>query len=514
MDIRITQSVPSLEKSNVGVPMADAGAITAPYRALHSVGQAISGIGEQMANYDIQRQRLHDDAEIARMRIQVEELDSAIQDEIAKAEPKKWDKISKDAWREHRSSIKWDELGLTKGARTRAEIDLEASESRSLTRVQTQLNVAMIQKDNAALRASAEKFARNGDTENALAEVQKMNLSPEQKEKAERQVLEKGDYEGALEELRLVGDNIEDAIDFLKTLDDKVDGEYTNYEHLTPEGRRSVRGAAERAVTQAQTLFHNELLLGIQKGDIEDPQKVMDWKESGRLTAGQAKNYINAYHGTKNVFSPTDHAGLRRKIGAYDPSQDTEGVEYSTLLGEIVGYPERVVTDLRNELNARSKPSPEGVEKRRVGDRLSNLFTNGFFSGGYKPGSTELQNEDDLLEANQKYLRIQEKADELLELYPQKPASEIMDMLFSEGGEGESIVVERATVILDSMGKPVSQLRNQQKAARQSYFRSLQSTYPKLRENMTVREATQAASGEKGLTAREMQRIRHYYDSK
>lgn len=511
MDIRITQSVPSLEKSNVGVPMADAGAITAPYRALHSVGQAISGIGEQMANYDIQRQRLHDDAEIARMRIQVEELDSAIQDEIAKAGPEKWDKISKDAWKHHRSSIKWDELGLTKGARTRAEIDLEASESRSLTRVQTQLNVAMIQKDNAALRASAEKFARNGDTENALAEVQKMNLSPEQKEKAERQVLEKGDYEGALEELRLVGDNIEDAIDFLKTIDDKVDGEYTNYEHLTPEGRRSVRGAAERAVTQAQTLFHNELLLGIQKGEIADPHQVMDWKESGRLTAGQAKNYINAYHGTKNVFSPTDHAGLRRKIGAYDPSQDTDGVEYSTLLGEIVGYPERVVTDLRNELNDRSKPLAEGVEKRRVSDRLSHLFSNGFFSSGQGPADLS---EEELLEANQKYLRIQEKADELAQRYPQKPASEIMDMLFSEGGEGESMVVERASGLINDMRKPVSQRRNQEKAARQSYFRSLQSTYPKLREDMTVREATRAASGEKGLTAQEMQRIRHYYDSK
>ena len=491
---------------------ANAQALSAPYAALQQAGQEVQRSAQVAASYAHERRRLQDNAGIARLRIQSAELESSIQDKLANEDPKKWEKVAENAWRSQRNSIKWEDLELSSEARKFAEIDLDAAQSKQLAAVRSQYVLRKIQEDNAALRASAKDFARNGDVTAAVGEVEKMNLSPERKEEVKTQVLEQGEYEGALEDLRAVSDSITDARSFLQDLDAKDRDGFINYPHLTQNARRSVRNATERSITQAQGEFYNELLLDVQRGNILEPHRVEQLKASGELTAGQAQNYLNGYHSTRTPFNPTQHADLRRRINNYDPDQDPNGEGYSRLLGEMLGYPDRVVTDLRNELNSRSQKDSGSLQKRRVGDRLTHLFNNGFFSDGIKP-TDGMITEEELQEANMTYLRIQEKADELSQRFPDAKDSEILDMLLSGGGEATELVNGMANRLLYDTRNPVSSRTDRDTEGRNAYFRGLQNRFPALEPGMSYRDAVQAV-GQEGLSSEDLQRLKRYYAPK
>jgi Arc/MetJ-type ribon-helix-helix transcriptional regulator len=363
-----------------------------------------------------------------------------------------------------------------------------------------------IQKDNAALIASAKYLARNGNRDGAIAEMRKMNMNPEQLEEKIQRVLEAGEYEGALEVVRAI-EGPEEARFFLEDLDKKEDDKYLSYPDMTMDDRRSVRRAAEQVLVQSQTAFYNELVLGIETGTPAKPAQIQEWKEMGRLSAGQATAYLNAYHSSQKKFDPSSHAALRREIAAYDPSSDRDGETYSNILGSILGQPEKVVTDLKKALNDKIGGSEDTTTRRRVSDRLNDLYRKNFFSGGIEPNP---EDEAEMRDVSLKYLRIQEKADELTRLYPDAKSSEIMDMLFEEGGEAEPLVTHHAAQLIRDARTPVVGGRDTSDAVRGAYFRALQRQYPGLSPEMTFQDAIKAV-GSEGLTPEELQRLRRYY---
>jgi len=484
----------------------DPGARDVEFEALRRVGQGIGSVSNMLGEMAQQKQQVVNEGHIAEAKARAIDTEQEVENEIAQEQDyTKWKEISENKWSQLTKETEGNETysPLAKGVINEFYI---AAQARSNAKVSGQVAKREIETANANHQTLATRLRKAGDLEGAEAELQKINMRPEAKAQLIESFWVSGAYEDSQDLVRIASGDVVALRDIQANLYKKVDGEYVFEPKMARDDRRSVERRVKEEISKANTALYNELALGIENGDLVDPEEIRTMEADGRLSAGQAKAYLNAYHSAKNVFDPITHATLRRKITGYDPTNDPMGEEYSMLLGEVLGQPKEVVASLKSELEKQLDGTGQTQASRRVNERLKNMFNSNFFSGGLDPIG-----EDEVLDAEMNYLKVQEDADRLLNKYPDKSASDIMGMLFaSDGSGGESIARHASTLVKDTQ-TPSSGAGEKKEAGRNAYLRYLQKQFPAITAQMSFREAVKAAAGEKGLTPDQMQRLKDFY---
>lgn len=280
-------TIPLVSRSGVQSPQlgvrADAGAFTAPGRAIAQAGQAIQQIGAMSADLAMRKQdQINRGAlaseETVRMEVAAQIQSFAQNNPDA---PEKWGEFEKSAWDSYESSRttrakdqKWSPF-----VQNTDSIRYKQYRAESGIRFKVETDKALIRQSNARLAANAEAKLRGGDYEGFIAAYDEMNLFPDQREAAIRRGLAEGLYKTANNQLDAIREMpLAEAIpayrEFVEALKEKgKDGKYTNYEFdrggMSLGGRvnlESIANARIRETQRAMDVFGRRLVADVRLG--------------------------------------------------------------------------------------------------------------------------------------------------------------------------------------------------------------------------------------------------------
>lgn len=249
-----------------------ADAEAAPFAALGQVAAAIGGAGKELEGWAVRRQDLADEASISRIRLKIDSLGEAVEQAITpQTQPdgtvneidyREWDRHRQEIW----DSVDWtpDLSGMSDARRQQAQAVIEMGYEQQRIRVTDQANKRGIQEDNAAIYGEAKIHARNGRYQEAMDTIGRMHGDPMQKMRWQEEMYEAGAFDEVQRDIMDIVTNSDDPLPELEglvaALDKKdKDGNYTEYQRLTDQGRKRLLNSTEsqirairRAVAQEQ----------------------------------------------------------------------------------------------------------------------------------------------------------------------------------------------------------------------------------------------------------------------
>lgn len=195
-----TIQIPNFQPVNaaVGGRALDAQAAAAPWGAVAQAGAAIADSGALLARYR-QNQQNHVNAGILANEDTIRRNTfSEIQEYAAQnqSSPEAWDKFAQEKWttyKEGRTS-RAQQNGWDKNVMRVDSVESDTYMARANIMFGAERSKALVRQANGRLEVQAETFVRSGDTKQAAAIVDSMNLAPEEKAIRKAQVFNNGFY--------------------------------------------------------------------------------------------------------------------------------------------------------------------------------------------------------------------------------------------------------------------------------------------------------------------------------
>jgi len=266
--------------------LADPSAASAPWRAVAQVGQDIQGLGKMAFQHFERKQKLTDNAGIARVDIETKQLITTINDQVEnEVDHKLWfnkdgSGIVQKGWDPYIQALpeRLKEQGMSGEAIQTAMLRADARRSGHTDEVFVAQTTRGIELDYKALELNAMEYYRNGLEKHGDAEVDNIPGLADVEKKALKQKLKHGaDYQVAEQDLRLsrTPDDFDAYIELLDaTTGEGKDKRYSNYPMLEPKQREHLKGyafsrkaEALRGIAVSERGFNNALSKG------EDPSR-------------------------------------------------------------------------------------------------------------------------------------------------------------------------------------------------------------------------------------------------
>jgi hypothetical protein len=322
-----------------------AGAESAPYRALESVGAALRTTASELKGYAERRQNLSDNAGLSRIKLQLIEAEKQVARETSPEFDTETGELVRQApaWTEHDqiankvwSGQKYDEAlaGLSPEARQQALSMIDEASQKSMIGVNANAQKIAIQEDNAAIMATAQHLARNGKWEEAMEEIDKYHGSPEKKQAMQNQIYEEGAFAEVardMEEITMPGvydDPVGELEEFQRQLNEKdKDGNYTQYKRLSDGGRDTLKRNVQATIKREQRreiLTVDRALKAAKDGKLTDSE-IDDLQIDPDVKEGLRK--YNSQTAEAEMFSEGDAKLIEQKLGAYAATTLLLGVE-------------------------------------------------------------------------------------------------------------------------------------------------------------------------------------------
>lgn len=494
MPIPINQiSIPSVQRTDTTV-QANPAAATAPARAAQQFGAAVGQVGQaqeqfQKAKFAGQAAALEDN-----LTTSFEEYKLEMERE---PDEQKW----LNGWNERANEIRKqsiDESTLPEKQKIALGVEFDARNKRNQIEVAGLTQKREIQRSKAQLMGAAETNLENGDLEGyeqkIKAGVELGLIFPEEEQKLLSAGEERMDY---YEVISLIETDPRQAEELLT--DQTETGRWREFKNLSPNTRKSLIGASRQKAIDGQIDLFNDMTLGIQEGNLIHPDAVIQMAKNGKLTSGQATNYIRQYHSAVPAsFDPVSYADLLTRVNAYDPKDDPSRLGYSKLYGEVIGQPSGAVSDLRNRLEDRLTARTPGGQAKSKSSRsaalgeLSRLNSKNFFSNGFEPTSNEQR-----LAASEKYLSVVDTVERLASQHENVTSQELLTMALKEP-ENVDIQIEKAKEIQAGLQSIQPTREQSEEAFKKFQFGLFKTQFPSIDPDMSREEAVEAAAKDAG----------------
>jgi len=471
--------------------MLDPSSATAPYRALQGVAQGISDVSE----FGLKKLKLNENSAMADQDL----FQMSIEDEVATDMPKlhgnnheEWVGYVKEKTSARGKQLAEDIKGLDIRPAVKAQM-LQAHEKWAQGLVgewELKASARDFELKATSIKLQAQSYYDNGLYEAGGEVLKGIGMSEKEFKILDEEMKIKGDLNLADKFLlEATQGGIEDVQEFISTLGEKGSkGDYKFLQYLEDDDRMAFIAKAERTLSGMQADFYDELALGVAEGKYETPAKIKEWKESGRLSAGQASQYISNYHSVKSgkpEFNPGEYSQLMVDISNYDPDADPDKKAYGELMARILGMPSGATSELRGLLKGRHEKTEDSTVVSSVISTLGRMNSKNFFNDGDVPDDPE-----EMLKAETLHVQMQRQARDLAKKNPDLTESQIMEILFAPGGAGEEATAKKAEFIKRGTGRSYTPAPEAGKAfAGDAVFNYLSKQFPGLELGMSFKEA-------------------------
>ena len=355
---------------------ADFNALDAPNRADAGMGAAIGDAGREVGDFAMKLQSAVNYGMAADADRQMREAAAEFQQSrVGRTDEDQWEA----QWKEKSDQV-WqgiqDTMRLGPGLRRQLSVNFKDWQSANGIEVATMANKQRINRAVDRVGLAADEAARDGDEHGIVSAfdgaVDNHLMLPEQADKLKKEYLTKVDEYAAR---NFIMNNPAGAVDFLEQ--QTKDKKYVNLPRLTADQRQTLINTAKVAFTKFQTDNYDDLIAGLQQGQVKTPVELTSLVATNVISAKQRKSYEAAYlHGSYNTS--VDSIGkVFSDLNNYDPQKDPQFKDRAKLLGVIAtsGFPQNVQTEMNALLQQKTDPkhvlnSPvakdafEGIDQR------------------------------------------------------------------------------------------------------------------------------------------------------
>jgi len=337
----------------------DAGALTAPNRAIAGAGQALQEEGQHLQNFVLQKQDLVNRGLLANeenIRIQTA---AQIQEYQAAnlSTPETWDKVEAESWKayEQGRSKRHQAQGWGPSAKAADQQQYLDYRAKAGITFKAEQNKAFVRQANARLEANAVTLAQSGDIEGAQRAVAQMNLYPDQREA----VIGRVEYQAVFNKIN------SDPVGAISALEEKTPtGKPKNFKELDESQRYSLIQSARGALAAQQNEFQKEVTQRAVLGEVIPDAEIDAAVERGLVKPTWAKAFKAQQQRDVAKLGPTPaqqeqaHT-IFAKIDTFNP--EAVGFEERfALQSEILTLPTGYREQAQKQFDAQLRPDSPG----------------------------------------------------------------------------------------------------------------------------------------------------------
>jgi hypothetical protein len=383
--IRIPET-PAMQQNAIGMPFADAGAASAPARALGPLAQGLASLGEHFQGTALKAQAIENARVESEARQKLAGDYSAFQIELQK-EQDPAARIAKTQTFLANAQNSLVSADMPPAVRDR--LGLHAAEFVSRATIAAGEDAARLAEKRAE-QAFANEIEAAPDMGSAMGVLGRMRetgaKTPEEMDAIERKVAYQFKYraiQSMIQSNPLESETELQTPDFLE-----------RHPELTPEAIQSLRRQSAQSANASRADLWDNVLSASLDGKILSADELKTLDNNGTITPQQRASYLSAYHrADAPAFDDGIYADAWGAVQSYDPADDPTGSHLAQLRGQLatLDLPKDSVATLRGQLNERLQ-TPAAPKHRLSGDYAK--LTGEYFDQGRFGGWFSMQDHD------------------------------------------------------------------------------------------------------------------------